>query len=41
MVSESILNLAVGAQVTIRYVNNGNTSITINQVKLVIQWVST
>jgi len=39
--SESILNLAVGAQVTIRYVNNGNTSITINQVKLVIQWEST
>jgi hypothetical protein len=39
--SESIVNLAVGAQVTIRYVNNGNTSITINQVKLVIQWVST
>lgn len=41
IVSESILNLAVGDQVTIRYINNGNTSITINQVKLVIQWEST
>lgn len=39
--SESIINLAVGDQVTIRYVNNGNTNITINQVKLVLQWEST
>ncbi|CAB4143972.1 hypothetical protein UFOVP459_5 [uncultured Caudovirales phage] len=41
LASESIINLAVGNQVTIRYVNNGNTNITINQVKLVIQWEST
>jgi len=38
--SNILTNLVAGDQITVRYINNGNTSVTINSLNLTIQWIS-
>ena len=38
--SNILTNLVAGDQITVRYINNGNTSVTINSLNLTFQWIS-